>query len=189
MKSKANHQLYSLLSNEASISDGAWKYFTSCCTEQRIAAGDIFFRPGDDGKVAFIQKGLFRQYVILDDGRERNVDFCCENEFTGDINPLKDEPNESIWIQALEDSSVITFTSQALRGVVTKYPEASVVMMKFLLSYFEAKCDKEANIHYNNAKDAYLHFCENYGSFERRISLKHIASYLGISPETLSRIR
>lgn len=184
-----SHPLYKLLSSHASISDAAWNYLTSHAIVKKLKPGEYVVRPGDERRVAYIEKGLLRQFVISDNGKEQNMDFCCENEFTGDINPLAPGYDDYLWIEALEDSSLVLISSATIKHMVDVFPEASLVMVKILLPYFDAKCDKEAYIHFSNAKDAYSHFLNRYPGLENRISLRHIASYLGISPETLSRLR
>lgn len=184
-----NHPLYTLLSSHASITDKAWSYLTSHAVVKKLKTGDFLLRPGDERKVAFIEKGLFRQFIISGNGKERNMDFCCENEFTGDINPLAVEHDDTLWIEALEDSSLVLISSATIKSMVDIFPEASLVMVKILLPYFDAKCEKEAHIHFSSAKEGYSHFLSRYPGLENRISLRHIASYLGISPETLSRLR
>ena len=139
-------------------------------------------------EIAFVQKGAFRIYH-QQDGKDINNHFFLENDYAVSyLDFLKNRPSR-YFIQALEDSEVYTFNSQALQ---TAY-DASKNWERFgrliAESAFATATNRFESFLFLSAKERYLQMMKNYPLFLQRVPLYHLASYLGVERESLSRIR
>lgn len=138
--------------------------------------------------IGYVQKGLLRSYIITDD-QEVNNDFYFENDFLSAFTSFV-TGNVTSWnIQALEDAVVYSIPKKTLETLYGQNP-AWLAFGKFIFEKeFIKKCKREASFLRDDAKIRYLNLLELHPSIGERVPLFHIASYLGIKPETLSRIR
>lgn len=151
--------------------------------------GEIIQRSGDFKTYPiYVEKGLLKSYTIDSKGKEHVYMFAPENWIIGDLEAIQYQQPAQLFIECIEDSEVIVFEKDCL---------------------FNAKLDKEqlarnAQILYRRvgrlqrrvlmlmgapAADRYLYFLETYPELPNRVPQKMIASYLGITPQTLSTIR
>lgn len=178
------------ISEYINLTDKQWNDFSKIHKTIVLEPGDFFLKPGDENSlIAFIQQGVFRHYVIDDKGNEKTTDFCIEGEFTGATDPFKPEINDKYWIEALTESKIITFSSRDLLNYLEKNREIGDVLSKIMLPLLVQKNEREIDLLTKDALGKYRSFLERFPSLEGKINQYYIASYLGISPETLSRIR
>lgn len=155
----------------------------------RLGKGEYFFRQGQVcNEIGLVVKGLLRSYVSVD-GKEYNVEFYSENQFVSAFTSfLTRQPSE--WtIQALEDSSLIIVTSDMLSELYRRH----ACWVRLGKAIFEQqtlkKCRREKSLISENAATRFEIFNQEYRTIQNRIPLYHVAAYLGITPETLSRLR
>jgi CRP-like cAMP-binding protein len=138
---------------------------------------------------AFITKGCLRQYRIGDNGEEHNMRFGIENWWMSDRESYTTNTPSKSFIDALEDSQVLLWSKENWEELLVKIPKMKEFQEKLLARSFNAK---ENRIHVSisyTAEQKYLNFIESFPEIYNRVPLQMIASYLGISRETLSRIR
>lgn len=169
---------------ERELDDSA-AFFSS----QELKKGDFLLREGRVcTHLAFINKGLFRTY-LLQDGKEHVRQFMAENGFAVDIGSFLSQTPSPFYIEALEDSHVLKIEFSRLNALF----EGSFHFMKLgKLMADQASINlirRSVSLVKDNAKTRYLDFVAERPELLQRVPLFMIASYLGITPEALSRIR
>ncbi|WP_236970228.1 Crp/Fnr family transcriptional regulator [Membranihabitans marinus] len=145
-----------------------------------VKKGDVLQRKGDlKSLVYLVDKGLLRSYTIDGKGREHIYMFGPEGWIVTD-NCGVNEPCD-LYIDAVEDSE--------LRVVTKEEMLQAKLDIKALQRRLYVMQTRIVMLMSSNAKERYEHFIKTYPDITQRVSLKMIASYLGISPEALSRVR
>jgi CRP-like cAMP-binding protein len=138
--------------------------------------------------IAYIQKGLFRTYY-LKDGHEVNTCFCLENSITTAHESFVNRKPATEYIQALEDASIIILSRENLLNLY-KLNTAWLELGRILTEVECARLTERVKaLSFETAKEKYLHLIASQPEIIQRVSIQHIASYLGVSRETLSRVR
>lgn len=139
--------------------------------------------------IYYLGKGFVRVYSLSDKGKEYNKAFTVPNEFMASFTSLiRKEPSDSV-LECLTDCEVFTFDYFKIIELEEKYPEIYKVHIK-VLEYFFIKNEYENTLMATkDAKERYIDLISRLPLIENNISQYHIASYLGITPVQLSRIR
>jgi CRP-like cAMP-binding protein len=151
--------------------------------EHLLIAGDI------SRKVYFIEEGCLRQYLINNNGEERNIYFKVECGWCSElVSFLNNSPTE-LNIQALEDSQLLAINNKNWIYAVTHIPSFTMYFIKAQqeTNYMLKKRLGEATI--ETPEEKYACFLKEEPQLLLRLPLFQIAAYLGITPETLSRVR
>ncbi|WP_410505401.1 Crp/Fnr family transcriptional regulator [Mucilaginibacter rubeus] len=138
---------------------------------------------------AFVTEGCFRTYTIDEDGNELTVKFIVAGMWLGDDESLESGKPSVFNIDALEDSEVLIINRKDFAWLSEK---SSAVRCMIDLVFNESFQMAQYRIHELislSAEDRYLKFLETYPLLVSRIPQGMIASYLRITPETLSRVR
>ena len=138
--------------------------------------------------VCFIIKGIARGYYINDNGQDITKCFSAENSWCCIYNMLHDTPSE-FWIEALEDCILAEISVDKLRKVLSSNIEFQALFAKSCCEAFMDTDEKGVCFQRVQAKERYLRFLELYPNLEKRIKQEYIASYIGITPTSLSRIK
>lgn len=136
----------------------------------------------------FIEKGLLRTYFIKDD-KEVSEYFSCEEEWTNSPRSFITRQPDMYYIDALEDTTVFSLQVNDLGYLFDHFPEMERYARLSMGAVFGHLMERITSIRFTTAKEKYDHFCEVYRGVSHRIPLGMVASYLGITQETLSRIR
>lgn len=148
-----------------------------------------FLRIGEHAnKIAYIHKGLFRIYS-LKDGIEINTCFCTENSITSSFESFISQAPSNEAIQAIEDSTTVSISKQDLMRLYDLSPGWQAVG-RFLT---EKEClrlsHKATSMSFETATEKYQKLASEQPGIIQRVPIQDIASYIGVSRETLSRIR
>jgi CRP-like cAMP-binding protein len=151
--------------------------------------GEIVVREGQFSKKAYlIVQGCARAYY-LKDGKDISDWFTFEKEFmTSIVSFFSKEPSPH-YIEFVEDSMVLEFSRDMVDILANKYHDFERFISKVVTETMLGLCERLYTIQFNKAEDRYKHLLNIYPNITNRIPLTHIASYLGITLETLSRIR
>ena len=155
---------------------------------KELDKSDYFSKEGQSiGDFGFVFSGILRIFYLNDKGEEWNKHFLRENNFiASSISPEKKSITN---IQALTETVILCIPYAELVKLSTKYKEIDIFIQKLTFSYLEQKQDREISLLSEKAMNNYLNFIENYPGLENKIQHYHIASYLGITPTQLSRLR
>lgn len=162
----------------------------SCAVVKKLRRRQYLLQEGDVWKYdAFITKGCVRTYSIDEKGIEHIIGFAIENWWTGDRESLLSGQPSRYNIDAVEDSELVLFTHANFEMLCSTIPELNNMVHQILQRSFIAQQTRiQAALSYT-AEEKYLQFISKYTEFATRIPQSMIASYLGITPETLSRVR
>ena len=137
----------------------------------------------------FVASGCLRTYTIDNKGKEHILQFSPEDWWTGDMNSMVNDSPSQFFIDAIEDSEVLLFDDISLQKL-NKYIPASATMYEVALQKsLAAQSQRIISSLTSTAEERYNEFLKKYPSLIQRVPQHMIASYLGVSPETLSRIR
>jgi CRP-like cAMP-binding protein len=154
-----------------------------------IEKGEVVVRAGQYSKKAyFILQGSSRSYY-LKNGKDISDWFAFENEFVSPIvSFFSDKPNPH-YIEFMEDSLVIEFSKDTIDQLSEKYRNFERIITSVVTETMLNLCERSYHTLFTRAEERYDHLLSIYPDITNRIPLTHIASYLGITLETLSRIR
>jgi len=172
------------------IPDEKIEYFVSLSVQNIYKKGDYFSTVENPSEnLGFITKGLVRVFVIDQEGNEATLNFRAENNFTSAHGGIILNNLQPVYIQALEDSEIYTIPRDEF---VELWKKDSVWkdMLQIITEYDSLQLrEREINSLLYDAKTRYFKFMKDFEVFAERIKIRYISSYLGISAETLSRIR
>lgn len=157
---------------------------------KEFSKGQFLFKQGEVCRQLFlIEKGFARVFYISNTGKEITAWFSAENDFITPIDTFYQHKATRDNCELLEDSVVFSLKYSDLESLLNDYPE--MVNLAFFTSFETIKKMSEfiVSIKFQTAEERYNTLIQNYPSIFQRASLGHIASYLGITQETLSRIR
>ncbi len=168
------------------------KEIKAACLELPVKVlkkGDHLIREGEtSSSVYFIHSGLLRAYLNLD-AKEATSEFFFEGSFAGTFTAFSLKQVTMLNVQALEDSVLVEFQEEWLQYQYKQSPSWLALGKYIFEMAFINKCQRESSFLSHSAVQRYLFLIDQYPWIEERVSLHHIASYLGIRPESLSRIR
>lgn len=136
----------------------------------------------------FIKKGILRTY-FLKDGKEISEYFCGIDEWVNSPKSFIQRKKDIYYIDAIEDTEAYYINVNDLVYLFDNFPEMERYSRLSMGTFFGHIMERITSIRFTTAKEKYDHFCQTYNGIYHRIPLGMVASYLGITPETLSRIR
>lgn len=182
-----------ILSNVArhiELTEEEKKYFTSLLKLRKIRKKQYLLQAGEVSRFEnFVSKGLLRAYTIDDKAQEHIAMFAMEGWWISDLYSFLTETPATQYIDALEDSEVISIEKTDLEQLYIKVPKFDRLFRKLLQNAFVANQQRILASISQTAEEQYLAFIKKYPSLDQRIPQHQIASFLGITPETISRIR
>lgn len=155
--------------------------------KKSVKKGEFLLRKGESsGSIFFVEEGCLRSYLVDKKGREHTIQFAEENGVIGDFECLIRDSPASLHIDALENSVVYIFNKSDLAGA------DSEILNIYNKLYYEQVCVLQRRVMQllgGTADGRYIEFSKTSPNLLKRVPQKMIASYLGIAPESLSRIR
>ena len=160
-------------------------------TSKKLRKRQYLLQEGDVCKhIAFVEKGLLRSYAVDDKGNEHIAQFAFEGWWISDqYSFLTGEPSEYN-IEAMEDCELLLLTKQAEEEMLEKIPKLERFFRLLLQSNLIATQKRLVSSLSQTAEERYNEFISACPTtLPRRIPQHMLASYLGVTPETISRIR
>jgi CRP/FNR family transcriptional regulator, anaerobic regulatory protein len=177
------------LKNVSFLTQDDCNLFEPFLQTKQIKSKDIFLREGQTCKeLGFINNGTFRMYY-LSDGKEINTHFSFENEFVVNYDSFLQETPSRYYIQALEDAEIVTFNLQTLQkayNLSQNWERFGRIMAEYS---YKLTTKRVEGFMFMDAEERYLQMMKETPHFLERVPLYHLASYLGIERESLSRLR
>lgn len=166
-----------------------WFAFYSCFSLREVKKNERVLSQGQVAhKIAYVARGCFRMYHEVD-GEERCKDFQSEGQFTGSLYSFVSRKPALFNVAAIEKSEVLEITREQLNLLFDKYKVWERFGRLYMEQIFLYKEQREAALLNDMAGHRYSNFLKDHPQWAQRIPLKYIASYLGIKPESLSRLR
>lgn len=156
---------------------------------RKIAAKEYVLSAGKTCReIGFINHGSFRTFYLSDD-KEINTHFVFENDFVVDYDSFLEAKPSRYCIQALEDSEIVTFNLQALLHAYDQSRNWERFGRVMAEKSYQMTTHRVESFLFLDGEQRYLDLLKNEPQIFDRIPLYHIASYLGMERESLSRLR
>lgn len=157
--------------------------------EEIYEKGDIILRPESiETKLKFIQSGFIREYYMTET-REANINFYEESEFATDFNSFFENKKTKKWQQCLTNAIILTISKNRFNELLIKYSCGSSIIQTTFQKILRQKDVIEYSKLTKSTEDLYKDIQLKKPNWIKSIPQYHIASYLNVTPETLSRIR
>ena len=161
------------------------KHSYSCSFQK----GKLLLKAGQPCEhIYFIKKGAVRGF-IKEGTKDITTWITAENELVSSISALDMREPAMENMQAIENCNLLALTYSDYQNLYTRFPEFNIVARKILQKYYQDAEGRAFIARLTNAENKYRLFLTMYGHLANRIPLKYIASFLGITLETLSRVR
>lgn len=171
------------------LSDKEWGAFQKDLIPKQVKKHELFLEQGKVCRhMAFINKGYVRFYFLME-GEEVTKEFSFENSFCGSYTSFITGNPSRFNVKAMEDLSLLLFSRAHLLELIDTYPVWAKFMLFSVEKLFVRKENREASFLLDTPEVKYAKLLEEHKEMLQRVPLKYIASYLGISAETLSRVR
>jgi len=178
------------LSSRATFSPKEMQQILAASTLLRLHRKDLLLRQGEVCRgYAFVNKGCFRLYRIGGDGAEHILRFAIENWWMSDMESVDLRQPSKCTIEALEDSEVLFWTKEDMGALTQKIPALGVVCDQLKLRNQHVNEQRIFAALSYTAEEKYHEFITTYPDLFNRVPLHMVASYLGITRKTISRIR
>ncbi len=137
----------------------------------------------------YVLKGLLRVYYYDLNGHEMTHWFSAEDTMiTSPFSFFKNEPN-ILYFEALEDTELILITREQFNKIASKFKSTDERLRNLYADFAMVLSRRIMSVHTEPAEERYLKLMEEHPYLFQKAQLTHIASYLGITPQSLSRIR
>lgn len=138
---------------------------------------------------AFIEKGILRSFTMDEKGNEHIVQFAIEGWWITDLSSFLTNSASVYTIEALEDSELLLLTTSAREALMDKIPMFERYQRLLLQNAYIANQSRINSALTETAEEKYINLANVYPGIVKRVPQHMIASYLGLTPETLSRVR
>ncbi len=178
------------IQSKAAISEEDFNQLSGYLKHKQVKKGELLLRQGEICIYSFfVSKGLLRSYTIDETGKEHIIQFAPENWLIVDRSSSFFNLPSELYIDAIEDSEVVFLTQEFVDQASCLNPSFNSFNNKALHSHI-LQLQKRVNLLLGaTAEKKYLDFIQLYPNLTLRIPQWMIASYLGITPESLSRVR
>lgn len=178
------------IKEHATLSDNDIKLIHSLAIEKTMRRKEFLFQQGEVCRYkVFISKGLLRAYTTSEDGNEHILQFSPENSWTTDPESFDKATPSGCNIDALEHSEVILWNRNDFGHLINHVTGLKDYFGKLVSTVNYASRQRILSALSYTAEEKYEEFIKNYPHIYARVPLHMVASYLGVSRETLSRIR
>lgn len=158
--------------------------------ETVIQKGDVFVEAGKvSRKIAFVKEGVFRSLYYNKQGDDFTRFFIYEGRFIGDFHGFADQVPSNEYIEAITDAVLLEIDFDHFKMLENKIAAWPVLFSKLHAFVAENKLKVASTMLNLDARSRYIHFLEHYPGLANRVPQSMLASYLGITPSSLSRIR
>lgn len=182
--------LFKSISDKVSLTTEELQLLKPFYIPKKLRKKQYLLQEGDVCKyTAFVEKGVLRSYTIGENGNEHIIQFALESWWISDNYSFLTETPSSYTIDALEDAELLLITNSSMEAMLEKVPNMERYFRLLMQKNMIALQQRLACTLSQTAEEKYTGFSNLYPSIIQRVPQHMIASYLGVTPETLSRIR
>jgi len=183
-------ELINKIKSSIILSSKAEEYVVSIAIEKSVSKGDVLIRQGQAVKnTYFVKDGCLRAYCIDKNGKEHTLQFAIKNWWISDFMAIYNNELSTLTIECITDSNIIEFNAKKLNEIYSIFPEFEAFQRKNLERHVVSLHKRILNQLQLTAPERYDLFLKQYPDIEQYTPNYHIASYLGITQQSLSRIR
>jgi len=185
-----NFRLTSFLTSNIDIDKNNLESLVSQCKTKFVKKGEYLLKEGEKCKYSFfVEQGLLRQFALDDKGKEHILQFAPENWIVTDRESVYFDQPSAYYIQALENTNTILFEESLILHLSKQDPLFLEFNNKLLHNHIRQLQRRITLLISATAEERYLDFVRLYPDLLLRVPQWQIASYLGITAESLSRVR
>jgi CRP-like cAMP-binding protein len=182
--------LYNKINAIAPVSQEEFDYFKTFFVAKKLKRRQYFLQQGDVCKYqAFVEKGILRSFTIDEKGSEHVLQFATEGWWTADLSSYLTHEPSFLNIDALEDVELLLLSKPLWEQAMKKIPALEHYFRIIIQNHLVATQKRLLQSLSETADEKYNRFLQTYPECVQRLSQQQIASYLGITRETLSRVR
>lgn len=172
------------------INNDEFKFFSDFLIEKKISKRDYFLREGEvSNYTGFVNSGCFRIYTRDSEGNENVIRFAVADYWIGDLYSYLTGDLSSCNIEATVDASILMIHKDDMERVYEKVPKFERFFRILLQRSYVALERRFSADLTGSAMQKYENLLQKFSDIEMCVSQKHIASYLGITPESFSRLK
>ena len=184
------YRLRAYLKRRGAFTEEEFAFLEPLFLTRTLRAGEFLQRAGDAVRHgAFVATGCLRKYVLDPKGKEHIVQFAPEDWWVGEGPGVRPGTPAQYFIDAVEDSNLLLFDAASHQRAMDHIPANAAGFRDGLQRHAATKEQQIVNALTDSAEERYEAFLRKYPSIASRVPQFMLASYLGVSPETLSRIR
>jgi len=166
-----------------------WEAFTQIIKIKKLKKKDLLLEEGQVCNfIAFINSGILREYSFQND-KETTVDFVSENQFTSDYQSFIMEVPSMQYLEALTDVELLILKKNDINALYDQYKIWERFGRLIIENVFCSAEAKRKKIISTSHDEQYRNFAASYPQIVQQVPQYYIASYLGLTPEHLSRLR
>ncbi|MEM7163466.1 MAG: Crp/Fnr family transcriptional regulator [Bacteroidota bacterium] len=178
-----------IIQSHIEFSDESFDLLLNIASEKEVGKNQLLFYPNKPtNKILFLKKGLLRGYKIID-GKDCTHHFYFENWFATDYSSFLNEKPSQIYIESIEKTHYYEFNKRDLLDLYDTSHENERLARIIAERAFLTTVEKLADLQLLNLNEKYLALIKRSPSLFQRVPQKYIASYLGVSEQSLSRIK
>lgn len=172
------------------LNDRETNFFLSILHSAILKKKDVFLKEGTVCKdSAFVIDGAMKSFTVDREGKEHILNFATPGWWISDLYSLISQKPGILNIEAIADSEVLILSGENQRLLYTKVPKFERFFRILIENALVANQQRLIDNLSSTAEDRYLHFIKKYPTIPSCVPQHNIASYLGITPEFLSKIR
>ncbi|MCC4214566.1 Crp/Fnr family transcriptional regulator [Leeuwenhoekiella parthenopeia] len=173
-----------------SLTDSEFEEFVSILSLEKFKKDEFIIRQGDAvTKEYYVLEGCAQAYYASETGDRSVLQFAIEDWWISDFSAFYNNTPAVLNVRCIEDTVVLGLHRQHLEEFYERVPKFErFFRIKVTKAFLSLKNRIQSGLD-KNSKERYLDFCQTYSNIERRVPNYQIASYLGIQPQSLSRIR
>jgi CRP-like cAMP-binding protein len=190
MNTESWREVREALDRISPLSGEAATALEALASTRRVARGAHLLRAGDRAvQVAFVRSGLLREYYLDSSGQETTRRFCGVGDFSGSLADLISRGPAGVSIECLEPADLVEVEWARVDALSERHPSLMRLLRKFAEALYVLKSRREHEMLTLPAAARFRLFAEQSPGLEARLPRHLVASYLGITPVHLSRIR
>lgn len=183
-------ELLDYLKSNISISTAIENKLNEIIIEKEFVKGEIILSDNSIKKEhIFVVSGCLRSFYKTENGKEHTIQFAIKNWWISDYITLYTDQKSVVCIESLTPSKVLILENEKVEKFYKEYPPFEVFQRKNFEKRIATMQKRILSLLTLSASEKYDQFIEDYDAFEKVIPNYQIASFLGITPESLSRIR
>ncbi|CAM1371481.1 Cyclic nucleotide-binding protein [Tenacibaculum litoreum] len=183
------NEIVKLISRYLELTNEEASALTECILVKSFKKGDILLREGQVSKESyFVIHGCVRKYYIIDGG-ERTTEFYVEEESVASLQSYKNKTPANHYFECVEDSKLAVLSYEKEQELFKRVPKYETLCRISIESGFGQQQEALAKFITSSPEERYKNLLETRLDLLQRVPQYHLASYLGMKPESLSRIR
>ena len=157
---------------------------------KKVAKNEFLLKEGEIClDTFFVEKGLLRMFSLDKNGKEHVIQFAPENWLISDRSSLNFNEKSKFYIEAIEDTEVFILGNDFFTKMIENYPHIAERNDLLLQKHIRNLQNRVNSLLADTAEERYMNFIKMYPDILLRVPQWMVASYLGIAPESLSRVR